>query len=81
MREFESSHSSQPLSQLKIAYTSIAKIPHDSCQEGLRRAGRNDATDRQPSGWAKNACIEDRIEPLSPDKLRDTLSPNLRGIT
>jgi hypothetical protein len=53
----------------------------DSCQEGLRRTGRNQATDRQPSGWAENACIEDRIEPLSPDKLRDTLSPNLRGIT
>jgi hypothetical protein len=53
----------------------------DSCQQGLRRAGRNHATDRQPSGWAENACIEDRIEALSPDKLRDTLSPNLRGIT
>jgi hypothetical protein len=53
----------------------------DSCQEGLGRAGRNHATDRQPSGWAENASIEDRIEPLSPDKLRDTLPPNLRGIT
>jgi hypothetical protein len=41
----------------------------DSCQEGLRQAG------------AENACIEDRIEPLSPDKLRDTLRLNLRGIT
>jgi hypothetical protein len=36
---------------------------------------------KQPSGWAKNACIEERTEPLSSDKLRDTVHPNLRGVT
>jgi hypothetical protein len=36
---------------------------------------------RQRSGWAENACIEERIEPLSPDKLRDTVSPSRRGTT
>jgi len=30
---------------------------------------------------ALNAFIDERIEPLSPDKLRDTLRLNLRGTT
>ena len=30
---------------------------------------------------ALNAFIDERIEPLSPDKLRDTLRHNLRGTT
>ena len=30
--------------------------------------------------WAKNACVGERIEPLSPDKLRDTVTSSTSGL-
>jgi hypothetical protein len=53
----------------------------DSCKDGTP-ASRTERRHRPPTFQIglKNARIEDRIEPLSPDKLRDTLSANLRGI-
>ena len=46
----------------------------DSCRDGTHRTGRSDTVVCQPASCVKNACTRGRIEPLSPGKLRDTLS-------
>jgi len=67
----------------KLAELGNEKAPRVSCERRSQQ-GRN-AEERYPRGREayRLACLsaDERIKLLSPDKLRDTLRLNLRGIT